>query len=96
MSDNENLKKDKQIKSYIKQDEQGKSTKQEKPKNITNVENEKEKQEKPENNFCKREKNEQSKALLDNNIFIRKKFLVNKEIKLQKKSIYRFQNSKNF
>ena len=46
MSDNENLKKDKQIKSYIKQDEQGKSTKQEKPKNITNVENEKEKQEK--------------------------------------------------
>jgi len=84
MSDNKNLKDNKQIKSYFKQDKQRKNTKQEKSMKIINIENEKEKEEKPETNSCKRENNEQSKTLLDNNIFKRKKFLVNKEIKLQK------------
>ena len=84
MYDNGNLKENKQSKSFLKNYKRRKRIELEKPKKIPKIERESEKSEKLEYNYYKIEKNEQSKTLLDNNISKNKKYLVNKEIKLQR------------
>ena len=84
MCDNGNVKENKRSKSYLKNYKRRKSIEQEKQEKIPKIEGESEKVGKLENNYYKIEKNEQLNTLLVSNISKMKKYLVNKEIKLQR------------